>query len=137
MCSQTTLPIGLYVSYTNTIFLPMIHQLFTILAYDKHVLNMLPSPYKTNCHRCDGGGYQTEHHCKSDCTEKRMIDTFGMSLFTVTYETSKPFSVIAKYSLFKNRSLEIDINRILHECDQLCARKSVTKSFTLLSLPLN
>ena len=90
---------------------------------------MLTSPYKTNCHHYAGGEHPTEHHCKSHCTERHMRQNFGLSLFTVTYEKSEPFPVLSKYSLYHNRSLEIDVNRILADCDRKCAVKKCRQEF--------
>lgn len=86
------------------------------------ITQMLPEPYTTQCRDFPGMGYESEYHCQMRCTELKVIERYNKSLFTIsqTVNEPNPYTTLSKYSLYKNRTLEIEIDEFDDACDRKC-----------------
>ena len=91
------------------------------LSYCKTDIELLPEPYSTRCldYLLDAG-FQSEFDCRISCTDGRVREVYGKSFFRAPHREPENVTVLSRFALHGNRSLEVAVNQIEDDCHQRC-----------------
>lgn len=90
------------------------------ISWTKVTQILLPPPFATGCRDNKELGYENKEHCQHSCVAKKAINKYGKSLFTLSQDKPNGYTVLSKMSLLKNRSLELEVDDWIEECNSTC-----------------
>lgn len=89
------------------------------ISYMKYTLNLLPPPFRTSCKDYKKIGFDSEYHCQDDCLKNQTIAKYGRKncIFSATFTDPRDISVLSKYSVFRNQTLEKELDVMIDNCN--------------------
>lgn len=90
------------------------------ISWTKVTQILLPPPFATGCRNNRELGFENKEHCQHLCVANKAINKYGKSLFTLSQDTPNGYTVLSKMSLLKNRSLELEVDDWIEECNSTC-----------------